>query len=169
MWSQPTRTDTPSGRGYATVLTGGQWAVLVGLPPRVLAATLALRAEPPAVDEALSGLAAIAAARSAGGALVREVVAAIFAAHDDEAAIFGGQGPPETLPAAVTAERVLADCAAVGQLLADRVPAGEAEEYRRWVLHVATVARGSGRGTRDDPLGAAQLRLLAGCERALAG
>jgi hypothetical protein len=153
MWRQPTQTQPSTGR-YAGSLPAGAWGLLVRLPPGVLAAALNTRAEPPSVPDGLAGLAAIAAARTSTGVLVREVVAAIFAAED---------GPGAVGTVAVPPDAVVAECTAAGQVLAQRVPTAEAAEYRRWVLHVARVA------CHDDPLTAAQRRLLDDVERALAG
>jgi hypothetical protein len=152
MRSHPDRSsrsaDTGSARPYACSLAGRDWELLVRLPAHVLAAALAT---PPgcelAVDRALAGLAAIAAARTRGGPLVREVVAAIFA-NDDPAA--------HAVDAAVSPAEVHAECVAAGRVLAQRIPAGEADGYRRWLRHVGAAAGGV------EPL-------LASYDRALAG
>jgi hypothetical protein len=165
MRSQPTCSHTGLGLSYSRSLAAGDWGVLVGLPARVIAGVLATRAWPPPVDGGLAALAAIASARTAGGALVREVVAAIFANHD-----CGDHGPstPEvpTAPAAGSPATGLAACVAAGRVLAQRVPAAEAAGYRNWVLHVAAVACDA---FPDEPPGPVQARLLDGYERALAG
>jgi hypothetical protein len=155
MWSRPTSASAGLRPGYATSLAGGDWTLLVRLPPRVLAAVLAVPAEPPPVGAGLAGLAAIASGRSCpGAALVREVATAIFASDE----------PPEDVDADRPFDR--AECVGAGHVLAHRVPAGDAEEYRRWVRRIGAAALA---GIPDDPIGAAQQRLLDECERALAG
>jgi hypothetical protein len=163
MRSQPTRSRGAAGGAYASSLAPVEWALLVRLPARLLAAVLAVRPEPPQVHEGLAGVAVIAAGRTAASRLVREVVAAIYASDD-------APGMPPTSPEAP--EAVLAECAAAGLVLADRVPAGDAAGYRRWVLRAAecpSVGVWDADGGIDDPAGAATRRLLVVCERALAG
>jgi hypothetical protein len=151
MWSQPTRSRCPA-----------EWDLLTRLPARMLAAVLTVGDSSPPVDEGLAGVAAIAAGRVAHTALVREVVAAVYARDDLPAGLPGATPPP---PAAVCAE-----CATAGRILAHRIPTREAAAYRRWALHVAEVGCGGGWHVFfDDPIGAAQLRLLDCYERALAG
>jgi hypothetical protein len=159
MWSQPTRSRSPAGRTYASSLPPGEWDLLTRLPARMLAAALTLTGATPPMSEGLAAVAAIAAGRASRTALVREVVAAVYARDDPVA----GTAPPS--PGAVCAE-----CAAAGRILAQRVPAKEAAAYRRWVLHVAEIGCGGGWHVFfDDPIGVAQLRLLDTYERALAG
>jgi hypothetical protein len=164
MWSQPTRSRSPAGRSYANSLPPREWELLIRLPARMLAAALTVRDAAPPVAEGLAGVAAIAAGRASRTALVREVVAAVFARDEQSVSVPGGcLSPPP--PAAVCAE-----CVAAGRVLAQRVPTDEAAAYRRWVLHVAEVACGGGWHVFfDDPIGTAQLRLLDNYERALAG
>ena len=154
--SQPTSTSAGIRPGYATSLAARDWSLLVRLPPRVLAAVLDVRLEPPAVRAGLAGLAEIAAARSTSG-LAREVAAAIFASEDDPT---HGPEPPR-------ADVVRAECAGAGYVLAHRVPSVDAEEYRRWVRRIGVAALASAEPV--DPIGAAPVRLLDECGRALAG
>jgi hypothetical protein len=155
MGSQPARTR--SGSSYARSLPPHDWELLVRLPARVLTTVAAVRPEPPAVTEILAGVAAIAAGRADPSALVREVVAAIYAGDD-------------TPPVAVRPAVVHEECVAAGCVLAQRVPTGEADGYRRWVRRIAAAACGlPGAPPADDPVGAAQCRLLDGYGRALAG
>ena len=156
MWSQPTGSRTPPGSGYAIWLPFRDWRLLVQLPVRVLTGVLSDRPEPPPPEDRFAVLAAIAAARTADSPLLREVVAAIYASDDPHVE----PEPPDA---------VVAACAAAGRVLAQSVPASEAAEYRRWVLRVAAVACRGADLRPDDPIGAAQRRLLAQCERALAG
>jgi hypothetical protein len=157
MRSRATRSHSRPGRSYARSLAKGDWELLVRLPARLLAGVLSIRAGPPPVDGVLAGLAAIAAARTTGGVLVREVVAAIFA-NDDLA----GEGATGTDPVSGG----VADCAAAGRVLAQRIRAVDAADYRYWLLHVAAVAC---EAFHDDPLGPARARLLDEYERALGG
>jgi hypothetical protein len=159
MRSQPTRSRGAAERAYASSLAPADWTLLVRLPGRLLAAALAVRPEPPQVHEGLAGVAAIAAGRVARSRLVREVVGAIYAAAEPTPPPAQAPAPPEAL---------LAECAAAGLVLADRVPAGDAAGYREWVLRAAGCAS-AGDGEFDDPVGAEQRRLLAACEHALAG
>jgi hypothetical protein len=155
MASQPARTR--SGGSYVRSLPPHDWELLVRLPPRVLTTVAAVRPEPPAVTEILAGVAAIAAGRTDASALVREVVAAIYAGDDVPSA-------------AVRPALVHADCLAGGQALAQRVPTGDADGYRRWVHRIALAACGlSAQPPVDDPATAAQCRLLDWYAHALAG
>jgi hypothetical protein len=186
MGSQPTYTRAGIRPKYATSLAGPAWSLLVRLPSRVLAAVIAVRAESgwiersapddaerPTVSAALAGIAAIAAARSAdppGCRLTSEVASAIFASDD------ASDGPDLPRP-----ERIRAECADAGYVLAQRVPSGDAGEYRRWVRRIGIAALAvpelavpdpyADLATADlvDPIGAAPVRLLDECERALAG
>ena len=135
MRSHPDRPRPGAGsvRGYAQSLPERDWDLLVRLPSHVLAAALPARAGPVHVDRAFAGLAAIAAARASGGALVREVAAAIFA-NDDSS---GG-----TAPAAASPLHVLVECETAGRILAQRIPSADAAEYRRWVRQVGAAASG---------------------------
>jgi hypothetical protein len=155
MRSQPTSTSAGIRPGYAASLAGRDWSLLVRLPSRVLAAVLAERGEPPAVSAVLAGLAEIAAARSRAG-LTHAVAAAIFASDDP----CDGPGPPRC-------DAVRAECVRAGYVLAHRVPSGDAEEYRRWVRRIGVAALATAEPV--DPIGAAPVRLLDECERALAG
>jgi hypothetical protein len=159
MGSQPTSTSAGVRPGYATSLAARDWSLLVRLPSRVLAAVLDARAEPPEVGAGLAGLAAIAAARSATGSadgLTREVATAIFASDDPV------DGPEPPRPDAVRAE-----CVVAGYVLAHRVASGDAEAYRRWMRRIGVAALASAEPV--DPIGAAPVRLLDECGRALAG
>lgn len=159
MRSQPTRSRGAAERAYASSLAPADWALLIRLPGRLLAAALAVRPDPPQVHEGLAGVAVIAAGRTAGSRLVREVVGAIYASDD------AADAPPARLASSLPSpEAVVGECAAAGLVLADRVPASDAAGYRSWVLRAAQSV-----GEVDDPIGAAQRRLLAACERALAG
>jgi hypothetical protein len=157
MWSHPTRTSAPARGGYAASLPPREWRLLVRLPARTLAAVMAIRCESSAVDGRLAAVAAIAAGRTSECSLIREVVACIYA---------GEEPPDETGP---PPSAVLADCAAAGRVLAQRVPASEAAGYREWIGHISTVGVAAGQPSPDDPIGAAQRRLLQEYERALAG
>jgi hypothetical protein len=136
MWSHPTRTSAPAGGGYAASLPPQIWELLVHLPARMLAAVPATRCEQSFGDERLAA------------------VAAIYASDD----------PPDESHRPPSA--VLADCAAVGGVLAQRVPAPEAAGYREWIRHISTVGLAL---APDDPIGAAQFGLLQEFERALSG
>jgi hypothetical protein len=160
MWSQPVPLSAGIRPGFATSLAGRDWALLVRLPARVLAAVLAVPLDPPPVSAALAGLAAIAhgrSARPASASLVREVATAIFACDEPP----DGSGHP-------LHDLVRAECDRAGHVLAQRVPTAEAQRYRRWVRQVGEAALG-GPPVPDDPIGASQMRLLDECERALAG
>jgi hypothetical protein len=154
MWSHPTRTSAPASGGYAVSLPPRTWQLLVQLPAQTLATILAIRCESPSPAERLAAVAAIAAGRRSDCALVREVVAAIYA--NDE--------PPDQSDRQPSA--VLDDCVNAGQFLAQRVPAGEAAGYRDWVAHVCTIGLTP---APDDPIGAAQRAVLREFEHALAG
>jgi hypothetical protein len=173
MGSQPTYTNAGIRPRYVASLAAADWSLLVRLPSRVLAAVIAVRtdaahtapadlaepAEPSAISAVLAGLAAIAAARSAGhprAGLIREVAAAIFASDDP------AEGPDLPRP-----DLVRAECVRAGYVLAQRIPAGDAEEYRRWVRRIGVAALAPTEPV--DPIGAAPVRLLDECERALAG
>jgi hypothetical protein len=160
MWSQPTPTSAGVRPGFARSLATRDWGLLVRLPPRVLAAVLAVPLDPPPVSAGIAGLAVIAQARSArraAAALVREVAVAIFASEESPS----GYGFPYD-------DVVRAECADAGHVLAQRVPTAEAERYRCWVLRIGEAAL-DGTPIPDDPIGASQARLLAECEQALAG
>lgn len=150
MWSQPTPTNAGFRPGFATSLAPGDWALLVRLPSRVLAAVLAVPVDPPPVSAGLAGLAAIAQARAAPPGLVREVATAIFASV----------GPPDPSGCSVEDE-----CVRAGFVLAQRVPSTEAEAYRAWVRRVGEAVA---EPVADDPVGAFQAGLLDDYERALA-
>ncbi len=151
MWSQPTPTNAGFRPGFATSLAPGDWALLVRLPSRVLAAVLAVPVEPPPVSAGLAGLATIAQARAAPVGLVREVATAIFATVE----------PPPGTGCSVQDE-----CVRAGFVLAQRVPSADAEAYRAWVRRVGAAAIEQ---VAEDPVGAYQESLLDDYERALAG
>jgi hypothetical protein len=151
MWSQPTPTSAGFQSGFATSLAPPDWALLVRLPARVLAAVLAVPVDPPPVSAGLAGLAAIAQARAAPAGLVREVATAIFASSESSDDLH--------VP-------VLDECVRAGFVLAQRVPSVEAEAYRGWVRHIGEAAVDAG---ADYPVGASQAYLLDEYERALAG
>jgi len=164
MPSQPTRSRTGCGPGYADSLPRRDWDLLVGLPARVVAAVRALDLDPdrPTVPEALVAMETIASGRRQRGRLLPEVVAAIYAADEDTAG-----------PEPVSVSAVLDACAEAGEVLAARVPTAEAAAYRRWLMAVATATgrRGGAGGhpATGHPVGVAQLRLLDEIERGLAG
>ncbi|GAA0959890.1 hypothetical protein [Virgisporangium aurantiacum] len=151
MWSQPTPTNAGFRLGFATSLAPGDWALLVRLPSRVLAAVLAVPIDPPPVSAGLAGLATIAHARVAPAGLVREVATAIFATVE---------------PPADTGYCVQDECVRAGFVLAQRVPSAEAEAYRAWVRRVGEAAA---EPMADDPVGTSQACLLDDFEQALAG
>jgi hypothetical protein len=150
MWSQPTPTNAGFRPGFATSLAPGDWALLVRLPSRVLAAVLAVPVDPPLVSAGLAGLATIAQARATPVGLVREVATAIFASAEPP----DGPGHP-----------VRDECVRAGFVLAQRVPSSDAEAYRAWVRRIGEAAVDTAAG---DPVGASQLALLDDCGRALA-
>jgi hypothetical protein len=159
MGSQPTPISAGTRPGYATSLAPREWALLVRVPPRVLAAVLAVPFEPPPVSAGLAGLAIIASASTSRvNDLTREVAAAIFASVE---------APDDFAPAHVVDEIARAECLAAGRVLAHRVPTADAAQYRHWVGRIGAAALAS--GVPDDPIGASQARLLDECERALAG
>jgi hypothetical protein len=150
MWSQSTPTNAGFRPGFATSLAPGDWALLVRLPSRILAAVLAVPLDPPPVSAGLAGLATIAQARTAPPGLVREVATAIFASVE----------PPRCPDRPVEDE-----CVRAGFVLAQRVPSAEAEAYRAWVRRVGEAAVDP---LADDPACALQACLLDECDRALA-
>jgi hypothetical protein len=149
MWSQPTPTNAGFRPGFATSLVPTDWALLVRLPPRVLAAVLAVPIDPPPVSAGLAGLATIAQARSSAAVLVREVAVAIFASAEPP----GESGYP-----------VADECVRAGFVLAQRVPSAEAEAYRHWVRRIGEAAVDTVFG---EPASASQLSLLDDYDRAL--
>jgi hypothetical protein len=150
MWSQPTPTNARFRPGFATSLAPRDWALLVRLPSRVLAAVLAVPVDPPPVSAGLAGLATIAQARAAPAGLVREVATAIFATAE---------------PPADTGYCVQDECVRAGFVLAQRVPSAQAEAYRAWVRRVGEAAIDP---MADDPVGTSQVCLLDDYARALA-
>jgi hypothetical protein len=155
MWSQPIPTSAGFRPGFSTSLAPCDWALLVRLPSRVLAAVLTVPVDQPQVSAGLAGLATIAQARSAPVALVREVATAIFASAE----------PPED-PGYPCGEVVRTECTRAGFVLAQRVPSADAEAYRHWVRCIGDAAV---EAAADDPTGASQVRLLDEYGRALAG
>jgi hypothetical protein len=150
MWSQPTPTNAGFRPGFAASLVPGDWALLVRLPSRVLAAVLAVPVDPPLVSAGLAGLATIAQARAMPAGLVREVATAIFASAE----------PPDDPGYPVRDE-----CVRAGFVLAQRVPSADAEAYRAWVRRIGEAGVDPVPG---DPVCASQMDLLDECQRALA-
>lgn len=145
MWSQPTPTNAGFRPGFATSLVPSDWALLVRLPSRILAAVLAVPLDPPPVSAGLAGLATIAQARASRSVLVREVATAIFASTE----------PPRDSGSPVHEE-----CVRAGFILAQRVPSKEAEAYRAWMRRIGDAV--------IDPVDGLQACLLDEYERALA-
>ncbi|MFG1954096.1 hypothetical protein [Micromonospora sp. NPDC048830] len=112
------------------VYSAAEWALLTGLPGRVLvaAATPAPGHPPRGVAAGLAGLDAVAAGRAFDSDLVRAVVAAIYSRHD------GSTPPADRLTDLVD---LLAACRAAVGVLRRRADPADSAAYRQWVLSVA--------------------------------
>lgn len=130
--------EPPSaGRRAASLTTAvysaAEWELLTRLPGRivVVAASGPGRA-PRGVAAGLAGLESVAAGRSFDSDLVRAVVAAIYARHDEPPVRPGGPVPPVVDPV-----DVLADCRAVARVLERRADPADSAAYRQWAQSVA--------------------------------
>jgi hypothetical protein len=117
-----------------------EWELVVTLPRRVLlAAVAAAPADGRRAAEGIAGIEAIASGLASRSALVREIVAAIYAeSHQDH-------DEPAT-DADVITVRTLAACRYAAQVVADRCGADDAASYREWLLHIAAVVSGVAQG-----------------------
>lgn len=157
------------------------WRLLIRLPAAVMIATIRVREAPDdgggpraegdaqghqarnhpprrTVAEGLAGLDAIAAGRSSDSALVRSVVAAIYAEPEDELVELPGGPDP-------FAEPVFGHCRRAADLLKHRVDPADAEAYLAWVRQIAVRVCGAAHsggvlGLGDDRIGAQQQQFL---------
>ena len=149
--------EPPSAGRRAAPLTtaaysAAEWGLLTTLPGRVLVAAASAGPGRPARDVAagLVGLDAVAAGRASDSDLVRAVVAAIYARHDNAAAPTGGLGDLADLPPACRAA------------VPGAAPTGRPGRLRR-VPAVGGVGRGAGLPERrPDPAGRRFLDRLGG-------
>lgn len=118
-----------------------EWELLVTLPGRVVIAATSAELDTPrrTVAEGLAGLEAIAAGRSSPSRLVREVVAAIYAADDGEptaaAEVFND-------PEAGIAQTLTA-CRHANAALRSKAGLVDADGYRAWLAEVAATVCGA--------------------------
>ncbi|MGK5738201.1 hypothetical protein [Micromonospora sp. URMC 103] len=112
------------------VYSAAEWDLLTSLPGRVVVAATAPGPGRPArgVAEGLAGLEAMAAGRSFDSDLVRAVVSAIYARHDNQPL---PTGPSDDLV------DLLAACRAVVRVLDRRADPADSAAYRQWVQSVA--------------------------------
>ncbi|MFC0507874.1 hypothetical protein [Micromonospora costi] len=134
------------------VYSAAEWDLLTSLPGRVVVAAIAPGPGRPArgVAEGLAGLEAMAAGRSFDSDLVRAVVAAIYARHDNQ-----------PLPGDRSGDLVdlLAACRAAVRLLDRRADPADSAAYRQWVQSVAA------RACRATPPGRAPVDGVAPADR----
>ncbi|MEU1607498.1 hypothetical protein [Micromonospora matsumotoense] len=149
--------EPPSAGRRAAPLTtaaysAAEWGLLTTLPGRVLVAAASAGPGRPARDVAagLVGLDAVAAGRASDSDLVRAVVAAIYARHDNAAAPTGGLGNLVDLPPA---------CRAAVRVLRRRADPADSAAYRQWVESVAVRVC---RSAAPDPAGRRFLDRLGG-------
>jgi hypothetical protein len=120
-----------------------EWELLVTLPRRVVVAATSAEPDTPrrTVAEGLVGLEAIAAGRSSPSRLVREVVAAIYAAEDgteaDDAAAEVFNDPDAGIA------QTLAACGHANAVLGRRASRVDADGYRAWLAEVAAAVCGA--------------------------
>jgi hypothetical protein len=165
MPNRPTRTVTE------LPLSRQEWDLLTRLPRRVLVA--ATSAEPDSarhtVAEGLAGIEAIAAGRTASSALVRAVVAEIYAEvdGDDEHPV-----AEEFTQRAAGIAAVLGECRTAARVLADRTTPADAKAYRDWLEAIATAVCAAARtggllGVGGVAISAAERQFLDELHRAL--
>jgi hypothetical protein len=148
-----------------------EWELLVTLPGQVVVAATSAEADGSrrTVAEGLAGIDAIAAGRSSGCRLVRDVVAAIYDEPEDDRPVAeefrdrpGGIG------------QVLASCRVAVAVLAQRVAREDADGYRHWLESIAArVCRASRSGgvfgVGGAQVSAAERRFMADLSEALRG
>lgn len=144
-------------------LDPAQWRLLVRLPADVMMAAISVQdgGAGRTVPEGLAGLDAIAAGRGSDSDLVRAVVSAIFAQHEEPP---GGPERPELAPAERQAQ-VLRDCRTAVELLRSEVDPADAAAYRHWVRQIAVRVLGAARsggllGLGNERLSAAEQAFL---------
>ncbi len=117
-----------------------EWELLVTLPRRVVIAATLAEADTPrrTVAETLAGLEAIAAGRSSPSALVREIVAAIYAA--DDRGEFLGEIIDDTEANIV---QTLTACRHANEVLKRKARLVDAAGYRAWLAEAAAAVCGA--------------------------
>ena len=132
--------------GVKDNFTAEEWRALLRAPMLV---SYAVSGAAPSDEEGyIREMAAVADAifeggeRAAQGSLLGEVVAQIVANAEDNQ-----RGQTEKISVGDTRERALTNCREVAGLLRAKASAGEAEDYKRWLLAVAqTVASAAKEG-----------------------
>jgi hypothetical protein len=169
MPSQPARGRPSSGpaTGYAT-FSPEEWELLVRLPGQVVIAATSAEADGSrrTVAEGLAGLDALAAGRSSPNALVRNVVATIYAERDD-----AQPAAEEFVDRAAGLAAVLMSCHRAAGLLAERSPDEDRAAYRAWLQSIAervcgAATSGGVLGFGGDRISAAEAQFLDDLSRA---
>ncbi len=172
MPSQPARGRPASGqsRSYAA-FSPEEWELLVRLPGQVVIA--ATSAEPDGarrtVAEGLAGLDAIAAGRTSQNPLVRNVVATIYAEHDD-----AQPAAEEFVDRAGGLAAVLMSCHRAAGLLGERGSVEDRHAYQEWLRTIAervcnAATTGGVLGLGGERISAAEAEFLDDMARAFGG
>lgn len=140
----PLRSPFGSSRGAARAagqlplpqFSTAEWEQLVQLPARVIAAAASLHA--PTDEDRLATLAALAAGRIHDSELLRAIVARIYRATEEDAAVVSSEA---------TQSSVLAACREASRLLALRADPADAAAYRQWLQSLVARCFGLTRGT----------------------
>lgn len=142
------REPSAAGRRAAPLTTAvystTEWDLLTRLPGRVVVATTTpVPGRPPrGVAAGLAGLEAVAAGRAFDSDLVRAVVAAIYARHEEPAAVSAGQRgwrgwTRSARSGGVDLVDVLAECRVAARVLRRRADPADSATYRQWLQSIA--------------------------------
>jgi hypothetical protein len=154
--------------------TPDDWRLLTGLPAAVMVATIRVRdgaSGATTVSEGLAGLDAIAAGRGSDSALVRAVVAAIYAEPEVDGSSLADR-PVGAAEEDGTPEQVFARCRRAVEVLRPHPDPSEAEAYLQWVREIAVRVCGAAHsggvlGLGDDRIPEPQRTFLDGLAAAL--
>lgn len=145
----------------ASMFAPDDWRMLIRLPAEVMVATINVQDHGPrrTVAEGLAGLDAIAAGRGSSSALVRAVVAAIYAEPGDQ------MTEPAGASASGRLEQVLTRCQRAARLVRASADPGDAEAYLAWLQEVAVRVCGAARsggvlGLGGEPIAPAEQAFL---------
>ncbi|SCL36597.1 hypothetical protein GA0074692_4393 [Micromonospora pallida] len=122
------------------VYSATEWELLTGLPGRVVVVATAPAPGRPVrgVAAGLAGLEAVAAGRAFDSDLVRAVVAAIYARHDESTGPDrSGRGRRRRGTVPTDPVDLLTDCRTAARVLRRRADPADSAAYRQWVQSVA--------------------------------
>jgi hypothetical protein len=119
--------------------TDQEWGLLIGLPQAVLIATSSMESDGAnrTLSEISAGVSAIAAGRTVGSPLVRDVSTELVALLGDPQESDDVDRAPVEMPDRADADEVVARARVVADLLADKSGPGDAAAYKHWLVTIA--------------------------------